>query len=66
MNAKDWRTSDLIDAYWELEQDESLRLPGGGGDPATQSRWHSYRLGALANAGSFSLPSPAETWWDEG
>ena len=67
MNDKEWRTSNLIDVYWEVQLDESLRLPGGRADPATQARWHSYRLGALANAGSFNLINAAvEPWWDEG
>ena len=65
MNDKEWRTSNLIDAYWEVQPDESLRLSGGRVDPATQASWHSYRLGALANAGSFNfINAGVEPWWD--
>ena len=65
MSEREWRTSNLIEAYWLVERDESLKMGGGTLPPATQAQWYQYKLGALGSAAPFLPYDYAGQWWDQ-
>ncbi len=61
---REWRTSSFIEAYWAVEPDESLRLPGTQLEQAVKAKRRAYQFGAWPGAGDSPFQHPG-AWWDQ-